>query len=83
MNWAVKAKVSEGGRITIPADMRRDLGICEGDNVLMQVVDGELRVYTLEHAIQSAQAVARRYVPEGVSLADELIADRRAEAERE
>jgi len=29
------------------------------------------------------QARLRKYVPEGVSLADELIADRRAEAERE
>jgi hypothetical protein len=34
-------------------------------------------------AIAKVQAMVRRYVPEGKSLVDELIADRRAEAERE
>jgi hypothetical protein len=34
-------------------------------------------------AIARIQAMVRRYVPEGHSLVDELIADRRAEAERE
>ena len=34
-------------------------------------------------AIAKIQAMVRRYVPEGHSLVDELIADRRAEAERE
>ncbi|MEO0984234.1 MAG: AbrB/MazE/SpoVT family DNA-binding domain-containing protein [Cyanobacteria bacterium J06639_14] len=34
-------------------------------------------------AIEKIQAMVRRYVPEGTSLVDELIAERRAEAERE
>ena len=34
-------------------------------------------------AIAKIQAIVRRYVPEGHSLVDELIADRRAEAQRE
>lgn len=34
-------------------------------------------------AIAKVQAMVRRYVPEGKSLVDELISDRRAEAERE
>jgi hypothetical protein len=34
-------------------------------------------------AIAKIQAMVRRYVPEGKSLVDELIADRRAEAEHE
>jgi hypothetical protein len=34
-------------------------------------------------AIAKIQAMVRKYVPEGHSLVDELIADRRAEAERE
>ena len=37
----------------------------------------------LKKAIRRAQERIRRYVPEGVSLADELIAERRAEARRE
>jgi len=34
-------------------------------------------------AIKRAQAIARRYVPAGSSLVDELIAERREEAARE
>jgi hypothetical protein len=34
-------------------------------------------------AIAKIQAMVRRYVPEGKSLVNELIAERRAEAERE
>jgi AbrB family looped-hinge helix DNA binding protein len=79
----VRARVDEGGRVVIPANIRRELGICPGQDVLMRVVDGELHLYTLEHGIRQAQAIVRKYVPEGVSLVDELIADRRAEAERE
>ena len=37
----------------------------------------------LKAAIRRAQERVRRYIPEGVSLSDELIADRRDEARRE
>jgi vacuolar-type H+-ATPase subunit H len=33
--------------------------------------------------VERARAIVRKYVPEGVSLVDELIADRRREAEEE
>lgn len=37
----------------------------------------------VKKAFRHAQERVRRYVPEGVSLSDELIAERRAEAQRE
>jgi hypothetical protein len=46
-------------------------------------VKGELRVRPYRDVISEIQKRLRNYIPEGVSLADELIADRRAEAERE
>jgi AbrB family looped-hinge helix DNA binding protein len=79
----VRTKVGEGGRIVIPAEYRRELGLCVGDTVLMQLVDGEIHMFTPEHGIRRAQAWVRSFVPEGVSLADELIQERRAEAARE
>ncbi|MGN5376513.1 AbrB/MazE/SpoVT family DNA-binding domain-containing protein [Sphingomonas hankookensis] len=63
--------------------MRRELGINAGDTVMVDIDHGELRVRSIAKAIEHARAILRRYVPEGVGLADELIADRRAEAERE
>lgn len=76
-------KMSEGGRVVIPAEIRKTLGINDGDIVLWELVDGEARLTTKRERMRRAQALVREYVPEGVSLVDELVADRRAEAERE
>lgn len=78
-----RVRIIEGDKLIIPAGMRRQLGLATGDTVLVEVADGEPRVGSLSRAIAHAQAILRRHVPEGVSLADELIADRLQEAERE
>lgn len=80
---AQKVRIVDGGKLVIPAAMRRELGISTGDTVLVDVEDGELRVRSISRAIERARAILRRHVPEGVELADELISDRRREAERE
>lgn len=77
------AKMTEGGRIVIPAEYRKALGLKVGDKVVLRLEDGEVPISTLDTAIRRAQEFVRQYVPEGYSLVDELIADRRAEAERE
>jgi hypothetical protein len=41
------------------------------------------RRMTAAQRVRRAQQLARKYIPEGVSLAEELIADRRREAARE
>jgi len=44
----------------------------------------ELRVATTrEQGLRRARALLRKYIPEGVNLSDELVAERRAEAARE
>ena len=82
MNY-IRTRVGEGGRIVIPAEFRKALGICVGDTVVIGVEEGEVRIFTLQHAIEQAQTWARSFVPEGRSLSEELIAERRAEAARE
>lgn len=76
-------KLSEGGRVVIPAEVRRALQVQEGDSLLLDVKDGEIRLYSRREQLRRAQALFRQYIPEGVSLVDELIAERRAEAARE
>jgi len=80
---AQRVKIVDGGKLVIPASMRRQLGIGTGDTVLVDVDNGELRVRSVTRAIERARAILRKHIPDGVSLADELIADRRREAERE
>jgi AbrB family looped-hinge helix DNA binding protein len=75
--------IAAGGRIVIPARLRRELGLRPGDRVILDVDAGELRVRSLDAAIRRAQELVAEHVPASVSLADELIRDRREEAARE
>ncbi|WP_404478600.1 AbrB/MazE/SpoVT family DNA-binding domain-containing protein [Novosphingobium sp. BL-52-GroH] len=80
---AYRGRVVSGGRLQIPADVRKELGLTDGTDVRLEVVDGELRVRTFASALQRVRAIARAHLTPGVSMADELIADRRAEAARD
>ncbi len=75
----VRAKITEGGRIVIPAEYRRALGLHTGDEVILSLEDGELHIFTPLQAIKHAQELVRRFIPQGRSLADELISERRLE----
>ena len=79
----VTTHITERGRIVIPAEFRRALGLRAGDKVVLRLEDGELRVYTVQHAKKRAQDIVSVYLRNSPSLADELIAERRAEAEAE
>jgi antitoxin PrlF len=76
-------KMSEGGRVVVPAEIRKALGIKDGDTVLWELVEGEARLTTKRERLRRAQALVQQYVPEAVCLVDELVTERRAEAERE
>ena len=76
-------KVDRHGRVVIPAEYRRALGLREGDAVVIQLDDGALRILTRAQAIRRAQEILAPYLAGKGSLADELIAERRAEAARE
>jgi AbrB family looped-hinge helix DNA binding protein len=79
----VRMRIGEKGRIVIPAPMREALGMKDGDMLDLVVVDGELCIATMRERLRRAQERVRQYVPAGVSLADELSAERREEAKRE
>ncbi len=78
----VKARMSKDGRLVVPSTFRKALGLKPGDEVVMILEEGELRVLGARQAIARAQALVRRYVPEGRSLSQELIQERREEASR-
>jgi len=77
------AKLDKTGRLLIPSQIRRQLGLGGGSEVILSVDDGELRVYTRAEAVRKAQEFCRKLVRPGVSMVDELIAERREEARRE
>jgi bifunctional DNA-binding transcriptional regulator/antitoxin component of YhaV-PrlF toxin-antitoxin module len=71
----VKTKVVEGGKIVFPSEYWQALGIAIGDEVILRLEDGEIRVFTPRLAVKRAQQRLERgstfYRP---SLADELLA---------
>jgi AbrB family looped-hinge helix DNA binding protein len=76
-------RVSEGGRVVIPAEYRKALGLNPGDEVVLLLEEGGIRILTPREAARRAQALVRSHIPAGRKLADELIAERRQEARDE
>ncbi len=77
---AVRTKLNLNGRVVIPASIRQALGFEPGEEILLFVEDDELRMTSANKRAERAQKLYKKYVGEGVSLVDEVIADRRKEA---
>ncbi len=81
--------INENRQVQIPAEVLQAAGAKIGERVEVDYSDGVItirrpRPQTTLERIKKAQAKVRQYIkPGGPSLADELIADRRAEAARE
>ena len=63
-----KTKLGKGGRIVIPTEYRRELGVEPGDEIILHLDEEGLRLYTPAQAVARAQSLVRRYVPEERSL---------------
>lgn len=73
-------EVGDQGRLVIPAALRKELGIGKGTRLVARVERGAL-VLIPQEAIKARLRALAAGIPG--SLADELIADRRREAELE
>ena len=75
-----RTQISKGGRLVVPAKYRKALKIQAGDEIVMRLENGSIRLIPLHQAVTLAQKSVRQFVPEGVSLVDLLIQERREEA---
>jgi AbrB family looped-hinge helix DNA binding protein len=78
-----RVRMNENGRVVIPAEFRKEMGIEPGDLVLLELEDRELRLTTLKDRIAQVQQEMKKYFPPGTRLSQELIAERREAAKRE
>lgn len=83
MQLLVTTKVTQGGRIVIPAEMRKQLGIEIGEDVNLTLEDDSLKISTCKSALQRIRKSVEKARSEEFSIVDELIADRRRESENE
>ena len=78
------AKLIKGGKIVIPAELRREFGFTDGDTLVFESEGGRLVLKAYAQVVRDVQAEFKAMVPAGNrSMVDELLAERRAEAARE
>ena len=82
LNIQTKVRMGHQGRLVIPAKLRKLLELEPGDTLLASFHEGQL---VLEKTETIKRRLKERFarVPEGKSLAAELLAERREEAQRE
>ena len=71
------------GRLQIPASLMKTAGISGDEPVHVKASEDGIEILSRRGALKRAHAIAKQFVPDGVSLVDELIAERRREAGRE
>lgn len=76
----VTVEVGVDGQITVPSAYRKALGLEAGDQVVMKISGGELRILGRSAVIAEAKARVRRYLSGETNLVGELIARRESEA---
>ena len=78
-----RCKIDQVGRMLIPADIRERLNIGPGDEVILEVHDGQMTVSTFQAIVRELRDEIQRRAQPGGSVVDELFAERREEAARE
>lgn len=69
-------KILPNGRMSLPADIRRRLGVTGGGELLVEETDEGLLIMTTSQAVARAQAISRRLVAETNSSVDDFLAER-------
>ncbi len=76
--------LGDRGRIVLPADLRKRLGLKPGSKFAIDTEeDGSIRLRPYAAIAQATVGMYAHLAPEGVSMVDELIAERRREARLE
>jgi AbrB family looped-hinge helix DNA binding protein len=72
------AKIIAGGKVVIPADLRRELGLKPGDTVVIERDGDALVLKSYLQVVREVQAEFRKMVGDDYSV-DQFLAERRAD----
>lgn len=79
---AMSARITQGGRLVIPAAVRRSMKITDGEVVMLQVQGRVLQVVPLSEQLDAVQSLCSQVLTGG-KVVDEFLEERRREAARE
>lgn len=80
----VRSKISPEGRLSVPIQVRKAMGLPEGGDVVIELDGKTMRVRTLAETVADAQALSRKLLrgKKNASV-DDFLAERRREAAKE
>lgn len=76
----LQVKIAPNGRISLPADLRKRLGLMEGGRLFIQETPNGIILRTVAQSVAHAQAIARPYSDASPSSVDAFLADRRTDS---
>jgi AbrB family transcriptional regulator, stage V sporulation protein T len=77
-----QAKVIKGGKIVIPAELRREFGFKDGDTLVLERESNGLVIKTYEQVVREVQAEVKRLIKKPFTV-DDYLAEKYREAETE
>jgi AbrB family looped-hinge helix DNA binding protein len=81
---AIRGRVTESGRVSLPAELRKAIGLDHGGDVVFELDGREIRIRPLDEVIAQAQALSRRLLGDKPGADTRgFIAERRRAAKRE
>lgn len=77
----MKVNVLPNGRLVLPVSIRRQLGVEKGGSLVAEFDGDAVKLTTPDRGLDEAGAFFRTLLTDDGSVADEVIAERRAESE--
>jgi AbrB family looped-hinge helix DNA binding protein len=78
-----KAKITKGGKVSIPSIYRKYLQLKEGTEVVFNIKDNQVTISPLSATLENTRKLLNKYHNTNDSLVDKLIAERKSEAQNE
>lgn len=80
---SLRAKISTGGKIAIPSVFRKQLNLKDGEEILIDLQDGNIIISSLQMTLAKVRKNIDKYQGENDSLVDKLLEIRKEEASHE
>ena len=79
----LRAKISKGGKISIPSIYRKMLQFKDGEEVVLDMKNDTLVISSLRCLLEKSRQLVNQYHSANESLVDKLLAERKEEAKHE
>ncbi len=75
----IRTKIATGGKVSIPSIYRKQLGLKDGEEVLMDIQEGHIVISSLRTSLLKARQIISKYHSTGESLVENLTPSQKGE----